>query len=157
TPARTLTVTPATGLGNQVVVASWAGFTPTNGLANQVILVQCASAPTSLDDCAVADPYPSSAAGNRAIGTTTSKGTGTAFFEVRRAAFLPQLDCSETNPCSLVAYENDGTVPPPGQLPATAVVAPLTFARSAADCPPVTNFDVRAEGEASAAQAMYGW
>ena len=56
-----------------------------------------------------------------------------------------------------IAYEDNGSIIPPNALPATAVVAPITFAKTAADCPAVTDFDLRAEGEASSSQAFYRW
>ena len=57
--------------------------------------------------------------------------------------------------CSVLAYENQ--VVPAGKLPTLSARAPITFARSTADCPPVTNFDVRIEGEASGAPVLYDW
>lgn len=162
---RTLTVTPATGLGDQVVLVQWSGFTPTVGLSNTVNILQCRANPqqidadsnaTTVDDCLTATPFPNQ--GNEVTtGVTQADHTGSAFIEILPAAQQPSLNCSETNPCSLVAYENDGTVPPADALPETKAVAPLSFRKSIDDCPEVTHFDVRAEGEASAAQAMYAW
>lgn len=155
---RTLTVTPSSGLANQVVQVSWSGFRQTapNGDFS-VVVYQCSGAPRSLADCFTADPYPALQEGTRQIGRTGPDGTGTIEFEVRPAANLPLLNCSEMSPCSIVAFENDGVAPPDGALPATAVVAPLTFARSQADCPKVTDFDIRADGSASAAPLLYAW
>jgi ABC-type phosphate transport system substrate-binding protein len=151
---RTLSVAPATELGNQVVLVHWTGFDPTWG----VIVQQCKASPVSLADCETALPFPNSENGNEVIDAVTqSDGSGQAFIEARPAAQLPSLDCSAESPCSLIAYENDGQIVPPNGLPPTAVTAPITFARSAADCPPVTSFDVRAEGEASSSQALYRW
>jgi len=151
---RTLTVAPATELGNQVVLVHWTGFKPVNG----VIVQQCAANPVTLADCETALPFPNSANGNEVVnGVTQADGTGGAFIEIRPAAQLPSLDCSADKPCSLIAYENDGKPIPPDGLPLTTVKAPIAFATSAADCPPVSRFDVRAEGEASSSQALYRW
>jgi ABC-type phosphate transport system substrate-binding protein len=163
--ARTLTVTPATALGDQVALVQWAGFDPTAGFSNQVIVLQCKANPqkidadhnaTTADDCLTATPFPN--AGNEVTnGVTQADGTGSAFIEILPAAQQPALNCSQTNTCTIVAYENNGTPPPLDALPTTAIVAPLTFAKSVDDCPPVTNYDLRAEGEASAAQLVYSW
>jgi ABC-type phosphate transport system substrate-binding protein len=161
---RTLTISPATGVGDQVVQVHWTGFTPTDGFNNTVTIVQCKADPhsidadndsTTADDCYTAAPP----LGNEIAGTaiTQANGTGSASIEILPAAQLPMLNCSETNPCSLVAYENDGTIPPADSLPATAAVAPIQFAKSIDDCPPVENFDVRAEGEASATTLIDSW
>jgi ABC-type phosphate transport system substrate-binding protein len=162
---RTLTVTPATGLGDQVVQVHWTGFDPTEGeFTDTVTILQCKANPQSIDtdndsstadDCYTALPPQ----GNQIAGTaiTQANGTGSAAIEILPAAQLPMLNCSETNPCSIVAYENDGTIPPAHGLPATAAVAPLQFAKSIDDCPPVENFDVRAEGEASATTLVDSW
>jgi hypothetical protein len=151
---RALTVTPATDLGNQVVLAHWTGFKPVNG----VIVQQCKLHPVTLAACETHLPFPNSENGNEVInGVTQSDGSGDAFIETRPAAQLPSLDCSAESPCSLIAYENDGKPIPPDGLPVTAVTADIAFAKSAADCPPVENFDVRAEGEASSSQAFYRW
>ena len=151
---RTLSVAPATELGHQVVLVHWTGFKP----ANQVIVQQCKADPVSLADCFTALPFPNSQNGNEVInGATQTDGTGEAFIEIRPAAQLPSLDCNAESPCSLIAYESDGKPIPPGGLPLTVATASIAFAKSAADCPPVTNFDVRAEGEASSSQAFYRW
>jgi ABC-type phosphate transport system substrate-binding protein len=162
---RTLTVTPATGFSDQVALAQWSGFDPTVGFTDTVTLLQCRANPhqvdadsnsTTADDCLTAVPFPF--AGNKiSSATTQADGTGSAFIEILPAAQAPALNCSETTPCSILAYENNGTPPPTDSLPTTAAVAPITFAKSIDDCPPVTSYDLRAEGEASAAQLMYGW
>jgi ABC-type phosphate transport system substrate-binding protein len=56
-----------------------------------------------------------------------------------------------------MAYENDGQSIPVGGLPANRVIVPLTFARSQADCPNITDFDVRADGSATSAGLFYDW
>jgi len=48
---RTLSVAPATDLGNQVVLAHWEGFNPRNG----VIVQQCHANPVTLADCETAN------------------------------------------------------------------------------------------------------
>jgi ABC-type phosphate transport system substrate-binding protein len=154
---RRLTVTPASALTDQVVTVSWSGFTPTTpeGL-NQVVIQQCKGNPKSLADCFTAAPFPNSANGNEIVnGTTLANGTGTAELEIRPAAQLPELGCNEANPCVVLAYENQ--VVPAGKLPTLSAMAPIEFARSTADCPAVTNFDVRVEGEASGAPVLYDW
>src|SRR4051812_33248793 len=65
---RSLTVSPATGLGNQVVLAEWTGFKPTSRLGtNSVTIVQCKNhavrinkdrLATTVDDCLTLTPYP---------------------------------------------------------------------------------------------------
>src|SRR5262249_29942402 len=115
--ARTLTVTPSTGLTDQAVQGNWAGFTPTTpeGL-NQVVIVQRGPRPASMADCYTEQPFPSSANGNEIVdGVTLADGTGHDLFEVRPAAQLPQLGCSAAQPCTLLAFENQ--VIPDGQLP----------------------------------------
>lgn len=154
---RSLTVTPAAGLGNQAVDVSWSGFTPTtpDGL-NQVIVVQCTEHPTSLADCFTAQPFPNSAEGNMVVnGVTSDNGTGSVRFEVRPAPKLPELGCSEKKPCSIVAFENQ--VVPEGQMPTSSASATIEFAHSADDCPKISNFDVRIQGEASGGPIVYGW
>lgn len=162
---RTLTVTPATGLGDQVALVQWSGFDPTSGFNNTVNLLQCRANPqkidadrdpTTVDDCLTATPFPNQ--GNEVTtGVTQSDGTGSVYVEILPAAQQPLLNCSESSPCSIVAYENTGIIPPRNALPPTAAVAPITFSKSVDDCPQVTNYDVRSEGEASAAQLMYYW
>ncbi|HEX5616406.1 MAG TPA: substrate-binding domain-containing protein [Acidimicrobiia bacterium] len=156
--ARTLSVTPSAELGNEVVRVAWTGFTPTltDGTYG-VIVLQCRANPTRLGDCFTANTYPDPAEGNRLGGVTAADGTGSVLFEVRPAANLPELACAQSTPCSILVYENDGVPVGPDDLPPSAVVAPVEFARSRADCPDVTDFDVRADGAASAAPAFYRW
>lgn len=155
---RTFTAEPADELGREVVKVRWSGFTPSRPDGSfGVIIVQCAESPTTLADCHLAQPFPLPEEGNRILGFTGGDGSGSAYFEVRPATDLPALDCSATNPCSILAYENDGIAPPLDALPTTAVVAPIRFGRSPADCPPVVDFDLRADGSASAAPAFYRW
>ena len=157
-PPRTLTVTPSTELGNNVVEVTWTGFRPTTGSGqNSVLVYQCKANPASLGDCFDAAPFPEIAEGSRQVARTAEDGTGRTVFEVRPAANLPVLACSQTNPCSILAFENDGVPIPEGELHPTSVVAPISFARSQADCPKVSNFDVRLDGASSAAPALYGW
>lgn len=155
---RSVTVTPAEGLGNEVVRVSWSGFTPTadDGLYG-VLVQQCRSAPQSLDDCFVGQPFPAIEEGTRQIARTGPDGTGSALFEVRPAGNLPALGCSAAEPCSLLVYENDGVPFPADGLPSTAVAIEITFAPTQADCPPVVDFDLRADGESSGAGPFYRW
>ncbi len=156
--ARTITAEPADDLGREVVKVRWAGFTPSRQDGSfGVIIVQCPASPTTLADCHLAQPFPLPEEGNRILGFTGGDGSGSAYFEVRPATDLPALDCSATTPCSILAYENDGIAPPLDALPTTAVIAPIRFGRSPADCPPVVDFDLRADGSASAAPAFYRW
>src|SRR5579862_179549 len=100
---RTLTVTPATGLGNQVALAQWSGFDPTVGFTDTVTLLQCKLNPhqvdadhnsTTADDCLTATPFPNS--GNAITAATTqADGTGSAFIEILPAAQEPTLNCSQ--------------------------------------------------------------
>ncbi len=155
----TAQVAPASGIVNQVVQVSWSGFHPTDQLGNWGVLVyQCSASPASLSDCYTVPPYPNSAGGNSIVNAVTGpNGTGSTFFEVRNSSKLPQLNCSSTVPCSILVWENNGTAPPSTGLPATSVVVPITFARSSNDCPVPDQLDVRAEGEASAANLFYNW
>ena len=155
---RLLVVEPAVDLANEVVLVRWEGFRPTlpDG-TNSVVVLQCAADPVTLDDCFDGEPYPALDEGTRQVGRTGSDGTGSIEFEVRPATQLPLLGCSATVPCSILAYENDGVPPADGALPATAVSVPLEFAKSTADCPSVLDFDLRSDGSASAAPAMYQW
>lgn len=155
---RVLIVEPATDLANEVVLVRWEGFRPTlvDG-TNSVIVLQCIAEPVTLDDCFNGEPYPALDEGTRQIGRTGTDGTGSLEFEVRPATQLPVLGCTSLEPCSLLAYENDGIPTPEGSLPPTAVVTPLAFARSTADCPLVFDFDLRSDGSASSAPAMYQW
>jgi hypothetical protein len=155
---RSVTVTPAEGLTNEVVRVSWTGFHPTDANGNfVVIVVQCSADPRSLADCFTGESFPSTDQGNKQLARTGDDGTGSTLFEVRPAANLPQLACSATRACSLLVYENDGVPIPSDALPASAVVAPIRFAPSQADCPAITDFDLRADGEASAAPVFYRW
>ena len=56
-----------------------------------------------------------------------------------------------------MVYENDGQAIPVGGLPNNRVIVPITFAPSQADCPNITDFDVRADGSATSAGLLYGW
>jgi periplasmic binding family protein len=159
---RTLTATPATGLTDQVVAVHWTGFDPTDVTgAFTVTILQCKANPKSLKDCFDVFPYPNGSNDANGSGVfaarTQPDGTGTAFIEVRPALQLPDLDCSTRNPCSLLAYEADGTVPPPDGLPVSGVTTPLQFAPSTRDCPQVKTPDVAAIGEDSAATALLAW
>ncbi len=160
TGPRTLTVSPATGLRNQVVHVQWSGFTPSVDGAFTVTVYQCKASPGSLADCYQLIRPP---AGGDPLGTgidsgiTEPSGKGSAFFEVRPAFDLPVLNCTTANPCSIVAFENDGSAFPEHGLPATAATAPLTFAPSPSDCPKVSSFDVVTGGEASTREALYSW
>jgi ABC-type phosphate transport system substrate-binding protein len=162
---RALTVTPPTGLVNQVVQVQWAGFNP----SFTVTIVQCKAAPVSKTDCFVNTNDPSlplnirPPAGNDPNGSgigdavTLPDGTGSASIEVRPALDLPALGCSAGHPCTVLAFENDGQPFPANGLPATAVTAPLLFAPSPTDCPRVPTPDVTTVGEESTARALYNW
>jgi len=155
---RVVTVEPAEGLGNQVVRVSWSGFHPTTDDGRFGVLVQqCRLDPASLADCFVGQPFPAVEEGTRLVARTGPDGEGSAYFEVRPAGNLPALGCSAAQPCSILVYENDGVPFAPDELPTSAVTAELRFAPAPSDCPPVTDFDVRADGEASGAGPFYGW
>jgi hypothetical protein len=159
---RTLTVTPSFVHGDEVVNVSWSGFTPTDAASglDAVSIAQCVAHPHSFDDCFFSlRPYDGGGdpLGTAAQGVTQSDGTGSVQFEARSAAYLPQLDCTTTKSCSIIAFEDDGQVVPPGQLPATTLIAPLRFAPTAADCPRKPAPDVIAVGESSASAAMDSW
>jgi ABC-type phosphate transport system substrate-binding protein len=158
TNGRAGVASPGTSLTNEVVTVSWSGFTPTqqNGLFG-VLIVQCKGNPASLADCYTAEPYPDLANGTRVLSSTGSDGTGSARIEIRAAAYLPLLNCSATNACSVMVYENDGQTIPLGGLPTNRVIVPIAFAPSQADCPNITDFDVRADGSATAAGLFYEW
>jgi ABC-type phosphate transport system substrate-binding protein len=158
TNSRSGVVSPGTSLTNEVVTVSWSGFTPTlpNGLFG-VLIVQCKGTPATMADCYTAEPYPDLANGTRASSTTGSDGTGSTRIEIRPASNLPLLNCSASNSCTVMAYENDGQSIPPGGLPVSRVVVPITFAPSQADCPNITDFDVRADGSATSATLFYDW
>lgn len=157
---RTLTVTPGSGLVDQVVQVHWTGFTPTNGANFTVTLYQCKGAPATLADCYSVIRPPAGGDPNGSgvqDGFTNADGTGSAFIEIRPALDLPVLDCSAAHPCSVIAFENDGLPIPPNGLPTTAVTAPLLFAPSPTDCPRVPTPDVTTLGEESTASALYTW
>ena len=158
TGGRSGTVSPGVDLSNEVINISWSGFRPTT-LQNiyTVIILQCKANPVSLADCFTAEPFPDLANGNRLLDSTAADGTGSAQFEVRPASNLPQLACSATNPCSILVYENDALPIQAGSLPAARVVIPITFAPSQADCPTITDFDVRVDGSATSAGLFYAW
>lgn len=158
TGGRTATVSPGVDLTNEVVTVSWSGFRPTTQQnVYTVIVMQCEANPVSLDDCYAAQPFPDLANGNRLLDSTASDGTGSAQFEVRPASNLPQLACSATNTCSILVYENDALPVQPGTLPTAHVVIPIAFAPSQADCPNITDFDVRVDGSATSASLFYSW
>ena len=158
TGGRSATVTPGADLSNEVINISWSGFRPTTQQnIYTVIILQCKADPVSLADCFLAEPFPDLANGNRLLDSTAADGTGSAQFEVRPASNLPQLDCSATNPCSILVYENDALPIQAGSLPAARVVIPITFAPSQADCPTITDFDVRVDGSATSAGLFYAW
>jgi ABC-type phosphate transport system substrate-binding protein len=158
TGGRSATVTPGADLSNEVINISWSGFRPTTQQnIYTVIILQCKANPVSLADCFLAEPFPDLANGNRLLDSTAADGTGSAQFEVRPASNLPQLDCSATNPCSILVYENDALPIQAGSLPAARVVIPITFAPSQADCPTITDFDVRVDGSATSAGLFYAW
>jgi ABC-type phosphate transport system substrate-binding protein len=145
-------------LSNEVINISWSGFRPTTQQnIYTVIILQCKANPVTLADCFLAEPFPDLANGNRLLDSTAADGTGSAQFEVRPASNLPQLDCSATNPCSILVYENDALPIQAGSLPAARVVIPITFAPSQADCPTITDFDVRVDGSATSAGLFYAW
>ena len=158
TSGRSGSASPGTALSNEVITVSWSGFTPTlpNGLYG-VLIVQCKGTPATLSDCYSAEPYPDLANGTRVLSTTGTNGTGSARIEIRPAAYLPLLNCSATNACSVMVYENDGQPIPTGGLPTSRVIVPISFAPSQADCPNITDFDVRADGSATAAGLFYDW
>lgn len=158
TGGRTASVSVGEQLGNEVVMVSWTGFRPTlpNGLY-RVLIVQCKANPVTMADCYNATPYPDIANGTIVNTVTGSDGTGSARFEIRPASRLPLLNCSATNACSIMVYENDGQAIAAGGLPAANAVIPITFAPSQADCPRVTDFDVRVDGSSSASSLFYAW
>ena len=158
TSGRAGSASPGTALSNEVVTVSWSGFSPTlpNGLYG-VLIVQCKGTPTKMTDCYTAEPYPDITNGTRVLSSTGSDGTGSARIEIRPSAYLPLLNCSEINACSVMAFENDGQAIPADGLPANRVIVPITFALSQADCPNITDFDVRADGSATSAELFYDW
>ena len=158
TGGRAISVSVGEQLGNEVVTVSWSGFRPTlpNGLYG-VLSVQCKALPVSMADCYTATAYPDIANGTVVNTVTGSDGTGSARFEVRPASRLPLLNCSATNSCSIMVYENDGQAIPAGGLPTANAIVPIAFAPSQADCPRVTDFDVRVDGSSSASSLFYAW
>jgi len=157
---RSASVTPAGGLGDQVVRVNWEHFRPTlaNG-TNSVTIMQCIAHPTSvLRDCNYADPYPFTSSGNQVPAAVTQKdGTGNAFIDIETTARLPSLACTATHPCSLLLFENTVDGFDPNALPPERAIVPLSFRKSSGDCPPVTHFDLKVETETSAALAFYQW
>jgi len=155
---RVVVAGPSTELGTQVVTVSWTAFRPTRRSTGQytVNVVQCREAPTSLADCFTNQAFPNADDGNQVTGAiTAADGTGRTNFEVRSALDLPELGCSSTRPCSLMAYENTGTPIAPGTLPTAYAITTIRFAPSIADCPAVSDFDVRTGGSASAIPLLY--
>jgi len=57
----------------------------------------------------------------------------------------------------MLVYENDALQIQAGSLPDARVVIPITFAPSQADCPTITDFDVRVDGSATSAGLFYTW
>jgi ABC-type phosphate transport system substrate-binding protein len=155
---RVVAAGPSTDLGTQVVTVSWTGFRPTRRSTGQytVNVVQCRENPTSLADCFMNQAFPNADDGNQVTGAiTAADGTGKVNFEVRSALDLPELGCSSTRACSLLAYENTGTPIVPGSLPSAYAITTIRFAPSIADCPTVSDFDVRTGGSASAIPLLY--
>ena len=159
TVPRDAQVDPAGGLRDQVVRVTWEHFRPTRSDGTfGVVIMECSAHPTSvLRDCNTAETFPLSLLGNQAQGVTQKDGTGSAFVDVESTARLPALACSATHPCSLLLYEQTANGFDANRLPADRVAVPLRFRKNAADCPPVTHFDIRLEAEASAAAAFYQW
>ena len=157
---RTLSLSQDTGLVTRAVTVSWDGFRPTRQSNGQyaVNIVQCKATPTALDtDCFMNARFPNSEQGSIFYGgKTKADGTGSANFEIRGAMDLPEFGCSASVPCSVLAYELTGDSTPAGQMPAAYAYATISFAPSPADCPSVTDFDVRLGGEPSAAPLLYG-
>lgn len=157
----TVTATPATDLGDQVIKVSWQGFAPTRPDGSDgVVIMQCRAHPKSVqNDCNDAETFPYDLTGNQQAGTTSQNGTGSVFIDIMTTARLPALACSETTPCSLLVYETtDDGFDVNGLPPAkTRVIVPLSFARNSGDCPPVQHYDFSIESEASAAPALYQW
>jgi hypothetical protein len=156
---RKVEVSPATNLGDQVVEVRWSGFRPTRqGGTYSVVLLQCKANPKSvLRDCNTGETFPYSLTGNLQEANTAKDGTGHVFMDIMTTSRLPALGCRETKSCSLLVYEVTDDGYDPNGLPPNRVIVPLLFAHSFGDCPPVRNFDVRVETEASAAPALYDW
>lgn len=157
-PNRSASASKLEGLDNEVITVTWEGFAPTGqDGSNQTVVLQCIANPQTLDDCFTEQPYPAISNGNRKLGRTLDDGTGSVQFEVRPAAQLPVLNCSESNPCSILIYESGEDSIPSDALPVTSALVDLEFAPSVADCPPVTDFDLRFDGSASASTLFYRW
>lgn len=155
---RALVLNQSTGLDTRALAVSWSGFNPTRRNGQFAVnIVQCIANPTALDrDCFNANRYPNAEQGSIVTGATTKgDGTGAALFEIRSAIDLVELGCSASNSCTVLAYEVTGTPTPPGSMPEFYAYAPISFAPSPADCPPVTDFDARIGGEASAIPLAY--
>ncbi len=157
---RTLSLSQDSALVTRAVTVSWAGFRPTRKSNGQygVNIVQCKGTPTALDtDCFMNTRFPNADQGSIYYGATTkADGTGSANFEIRGAMDLPEFGCAVSVPCSVLAYELTGDPTPAGQMPSAYAYATISFAPSPADCPAVSNFDVRLGGEPSAAPLLYG-
>ena len=155
---RALTLNQSTGLDTRALTASWSGFNPTRRNGQFAVNVaQCKASPTVLTrDCFVVNRYPNIEQGSMVLGATTkSDGTGSALIEIRSAIDLVELECSASKPCSVIAYEVTGTPVPPDGMPELYALAPIKFAPSPADCPPVTDFDARLGGESAAIPLSY--
>ncbi len=152
---------PATGLGDQVIKVSWSGFHPTqDDGAYGVVVLECRAHPASVqNDCNNAETFPYDLNGNQQAGKTSKQGTGSVFIDIMTTARLPSLACSQSTPCSLLVYEITADGYDVNRLPPakTRVIVPITFARNAADCPPVVQYNFSIEAEASAAPALYQW
>ncbi len=157
---RTLSLSQDSALVTKAVTVSWDGFRPTRKSNGQygVNIVQCKDTPTALDtDCFMNTRFPNSDQGSIYYAATTkADGTGSANFEIRGAMDLPEFGCSVSVACSVLAYELTGDPTPLGQMPSAYAYATISFAPSPADCPSVTDFDVRLGGEPSAAPLLYG-
>ncbi len=151
-PKLSVTVSQTTGLINQVVQVSWSGFPKKGG----IFIYQCKADPKSFDDC-----YHVPAGANESSGNgytdPAAQGSGSAAFEVRPAAQLPDLGCGPTVDCSLLVGSITSPWPTDGGTPPRSVLVPLTFGNTPSDCPQLANLDVRTEGEAAAGNAMYLW
>ncbi|MFM7059681.1 MAG: hypothetical protein ACKOZL_00620 [Actinomycetes bacterium] len=155
---RAVTLNQSTGLDTRALQVSWSGFTPTRRNGQYAVnVVQCTANPTAFDrDCFSVDRYPSVEQGSIVYGATTkADGTGSALFEIRGALDLVELGCSAANSCTVLVYEITGNPVPAGGMPELYAHAPIAFAPSPADCPPVTDFDARIGGEASSIPLAY--
>src|SRR5205085_12195631 len=101
--ARTLTVSPPTGLIDQVVSVHWTGFHPTTSAGLYTVSVfQCKGQPKSLNDCftLIRPPAGLDATGSGVQDALTKRdGTGTVVLEGRPVLPLPTLDFTPTHPC----------------------------------------------------------